>query len=135
MKKISRTSFIAAIVLIVLSIALSVLGFICIDGIKVVHHSNYNGYMRMAYYTTSDSNIGLGMVISGGFLFVGGIILLSLSALLGRKPPMPPKGGCCKDGTSEPAPEPCCEPEGPAAEGCDADGNDRPEYVTPPMEN
>ena len=95
MKKISKASFIIAIVLIVFAIALNVLGFIYINGVRYVRHFN-GGFMQMSYTTTSSmANTCLGMIIAGGFLFIGGILLFMLSAMTCHRPPKAPF--CFKD--------------------------------------
>ena len=95
MKKISKASFIIAIVLIVFAIALNVLGFIYINGVRYVRHFNC-GFMQMSYTTTSSmANTCLGMIIAGGFLFIGGILLFMLSAMTCHRPPKAPF--CFKD--------------------------------------
>ena len=95
MKKISKASFVIAIVLIVFAIALNVLGFIYINGVRYVRHFN-GGFMQMSYTTTSSmANTCLGMIIAGGFLFIGGILLFMLSAMTCHRPPKAPF--CFKD--------------------------------------
>ena len=95
MKKISKASFIIAVVLIVFAIALNVLGFIYINGVRYVRHFN-GGFMQMSYTTTSSmANTCLGMIIAGGFLFIGGILLFMLSAMTCHRPPKAPF--CFKD--------------------------------------
>ena len=81
MKKVSTASFIIGIVLIVLAVALNVLGFLDINGIRYVHYGNR--FYSMTYTTTSSSAqmVCIAMIIAGGFLFLGGILLLMLSAL------------------------------------------------------
>ena len=127
MKKISTACFIIAIVLIVCAITLNVLGFTYINGVRYVRHYS-GGFMQMSYTTTSSmANTCLGMIIAGGFLFIGGILLFMLSAMTCHRPPKAPF--CCKDkqkeevkeeakaAEPEPAkpvePEPTVEPEAP----------------------
>ena len=114
MKKVSKASFISAIVLIVAAIVLNVIGFTYINGVRVVRQTGY-GFMHMAYYTDSSmTSTCLGMIIAGGFLFIGGILLFMLSAMTrcpGRK--------CCHDHKDEAEEKPaevqpaeeckCCE--------------------------
>ena len=105
MKKVSTISLICAVVLIIGAIVLNVIGFSCINGVHCVRHAGY-GFMQMSYYTsTSMTSVCLAMIIAGGFLFVGGILLLMLSVMT-----------CCKE-------QKCCrhksEPEtAPVAEPC-----------------
>ena len=81
MKKVSNASFVIGIVLIVLAVVLNVLGFLDINGIRYVQY--YGNRLYSMTYTTSSSNqmICLALIIAGGFMFVGGIMLLMLSAL------------------------------------------------------
>ena len=96
MKKVSKASFISAIVLIVAAIVLNVIGFTYINGVRVVRQTGY-GFMHMAYYTDSSmTNTCFAMIIAGGFLFVGGILLFMLSVMTrcpGKK--------CCHDHKGE----------------------------------
>ena len=95
MKKISTACFIIAIVLIVCAITLNVLGFTYINGVRYVRHYS-GGFMQMSYTTTSSmANTCLGMIIAGGFLFIGGILLFMLSAMTCHRPPKAPF--CFKD--------------------------------------
>ncbi len=122
MKKISLTSFITAIVLIVCAIVLNVYGFYYINGVRVLRQTGY-GFMHMTYYTdTSMTNTCFGMIIAGGFLFIGGILLLMLATLTrcrGKK--------CCHEHKAEvallpeaevKAEEPKAEPEVTKEETC-----------------
>lgn len=85
MKKVSTASFIVAIILIVCSVVLNVLGFTYINGAHYVRH--YGAFMQMTYTMTSSmANVCLGMIIAGGFLFIGGILLFMLSALTCCRP-------------------------------------------------
>ncbi len=94
MKKVSTASFIVAIILIVCSVVLNVLGFTYINGAHYVRH--YGAFMQMTYTMTSSmANVCLGMIIAGGFLFIGGILLLMLSAMTCHRPPKAPF--CFKD--------------------------------------
>ena len=121
MKKISTACFIIAIVLIVCAITLNVLGFTYINGVRYVRHYS-GGFMQMSYTTTSSmANTCLGMIIAGGFLFIGGILLFMLSAINCHRPPTAPF--CCKDKqkeevkeeakVAEPEPAKPVEPEQP----------------------
>ena len=124
MKKISKTSLIIGIVLIVLAVVLNVLGFLDINGMRCVRCCG-NPFFSMTYTTSSSVQmICMAMIIAGGFLFVGGILLLMLSALTcpcrcrhhDHKPEEIPqkaeeKTPCCCT-----AKEPEQEPEEPAAE-------------------
>ena len=79
MKKVSTISLVCAIVLIVAAIVLNVIGFSCINGVHYARHMGY-GYMQMAFYSNSSMTATcLAMIIAGGFLFIGGILLLMLS--------------------------------------------------------
>ena len=132
MKKVSNASFIIGIVLIVLAVVLNVLGFLDINGIRYVQY--YGNRLYSMTYTTSSSAqmICIAMIIAGGFLFVGGILLLMLSALTcpcrckhhEHKPEEVPQKAedktpcCCK--VEEPAPEPeKAEAEKPAEESAE----------------
>ena len=92
MKKVSKASFICAIILIVCAIALNVIGFSYLNGVRVYRHVGY-GFMQMTYSASSSmTNTCFAMIIAGGFLFVGGILLMMLSAMTrcpGKK--------CCHD--------------------------------------
>ncbi len=127
MKKVSKASFICAIILIVCAIALNVIGFTYLNGVRVYRHVGY-GFMQMTYNASSSmTNTCFAMIIAGGFLFVGGILLMMLSAMT-----------CCrckekvaeqKDEkkeialkaaeevkVEEPKPECCCTEESPSDE-------------------
>ena len=81
MKKVSKASFICAIILIVCAIALNVIGFTYLNGVRVYRHVGY-GFMQMTYSASSSmTNTCFAMIIAGGFLFVGGILLMMLSAM------------------------------------------------------
>ena len=81
MKKISKTSLIIGIVLIVLAVVLNVLGFLDINGMRCVRCCG-NPFFSMTYTTSSSVQmICMAMIITGGFLFIGGILLLMLSAI------------------------------------------------------
>ncbi len=117
MKKISFISLLSAIVLIIGAIVLNVLGFTYINGTHVVRQ--YGGFMQMTYYTSSMSNVSLAMIIAGGFLFLGGILLLMLAALTcghkcqckhEEKKPEAVKVTAAPEPEPEPQPE-CCEQE------------------------
>ena len=134
MKKVSTASLIIAIVLIVCAITLNILGFVWMNGYHVTRHYG-NGFMQMTYsmnaMSSSLSYTCLGMIIAGGFLFVGGILLLVLSALTGFRPPRPHH--CCKhhpEVEDEPVQQPCgcakeesceaqAEPEAPAQDAAE----------------
>ena len=111
MKKVSTASLIIAIVLIVCAITLNILGFVWMNGYHVTRHYG-NGFMQMTYTmnsaSTSLSYTCLGMIIAGGFLFLGGILLLFISALTCHRPPKP--CFCCKhhDEVEEEAPQGDC---------------------------
>ena len=94
MKKVSTASFVMAIILIVCAIVFNILGFVDMCGTHVARHYG-NGFMQVTYTMTSSASyyVSLGMIITGGFLFLGGILLFILSALTCHRPP---KGhGCC----------------------------------------
>ena len=101
MKKVSKASFICAIILIVCAIVLNVLGFSYLNGVRVYRQMGY-GYMQMTYRTSSSmTNTCFAMIVAGGFLFIGGILLFMLSAMTrcpGKK--------CCHDHKSEVAEQP-----------------------------
>ena len=116
MKKVSNASFVIGIVLIVLAVVLNVFGFLTINGVRYIQY--YGNRLYSMTYTTSTSGqmICIAMILAGGFLFVGGILLLGLSALTcpcrckghGHKPedvPQKAENKTC-----------CCQVEAPAAE-------------------
>ena len=81
MKKVSLASLIVAIVLILCSIVTTFMGFSYMNGARIVRHTASYGFVRASYYTTEPlGNCGLGMIIVGGFLFLGGLLCLILSA-------------------------------------------------------
>ncbi len=81
MKKVSKASFICAIILIVCALALNVIGFSYLNGVRVYRHVGY-GFMQMTYSASSSmTNTCFAMIMAGGFLFIGGILLLMLSAM------------------------------------------------------
>ena len=81
MKKVSKASFICAIILIVCAIALNVYGFSFLNGVRVYRQMGY-GYMHMSYVTNSSmTNTCFAMIVAGGFLFIGGILLFMLAAM------------------------------------------------------
>ncbi len=81
MKKVSNASFVIGIVLVVLAVIINVLGFLNINGVRYIQY--YGNRLYSMTYTTSTSNqmVCLALIIAGGFMFVGGILLLMLSAL------------------------------------------------------
>ena len=81
MKKVSNASFVIGIVLIVLAVVLNVLGFLDINGIRYVQYYGNRLYSMTYTVDTSSQMICLALIIAGGFMFVGGILLLMLSAL------------------------------------------------------
>ena len=132
MKKISKASFIIAVVLIVFAIALNVLGFIYINGVRYVRHFN-GGFMQMSYTTTSSmANTCLGMIIAGGFLFIGGILLFMLSAMTCHRPPKAPF--CFKD-KQLPFPKEEVKAEAKAAEPEPAKPEEPKQPVEPETQN
>ena len=129
MKKVSTASLIIAIVLIVCAVTLNILGFVWMNGYHVTRHYG-NGFMQMTYTmnsaSTSLSYTCLGMIVAGGFLFLGGILLLFLSALTCHVPPKP--HFCCKhhDEVEEEAPQGDC--------GCAHEAPDAAEQTASPSE-
>lgn len=101
MKKVSKASFICAIILIVCAIVLNVYGFSYLNGVRVYRQMGY-GFMQMTYQTNSSmTNTCFAMIVVGGFLFIGGILLFMLSAITrcpGKK--------CCHDHKQETAVQP-----------------------------
>ncbi len=84
MKKTSMASFIVAIILVASSIALFVLGFLSVNTTQVYSKVG-NGYsfMQISYSLSLNSIIhGLFFVLLGGFLFIGGILMFILSAVV-----------------------------------------------------
>ena len=114
MKKVSTFSYIIAIVLVMCSIACNFIGFRYIDGTRIIRQAS-RGFMQMTYYTTTTpSNFGLGMIITGGFLFVGAMVLFMLSVLAASKC----SEECCKE---QPCPKKECPKKAHAAQiECDA---------------
>lgn len=83
MKKTSTASFIIAIILLVASIALFVLGFLSVNTTQVYSKVG-NGYSFMKVsYSLSLNNIvhGLFFVLLGTSLFIGGILMFILAAV------------------------------------------------------
>lgn len=104
MKKVSTASFVIAIILIVCAIVFNILGFVDMCGTHVARHYG-NGFMQVTYTMTSTASyyVSLGMIITGGFMFLGGILLFMLSVLTCHRPP---KGhGCCGHHHRPPMPE------------------------------
>ena len=94
MKKASTASFVMAVILIVCAIVFNVIGFVDMCGTHVYRHYG-SGFMQVTYTMTSSAAyfVSLGMIITGGFMFLGGIILFMLSALTSHRHPKGP--GCC----------------------------------------
>jgi len=137
MKKVSTASFIIAIVLIACAITLNILGFVWMNGYHVTRHYG-NGFMQMTYSMTSTSSSHsytcLGMIIAGGFLFLGGILLFILSALTCHRPPKPQH--CCHkhhEEVEEEAPQEkcCCAHEAPEAQAEPEAAKEEPAEETP----
>ena len=127
MIKVSTASFIIGIIFIVCAIVLGLMGFRNINGVMCVRHMG--GFMSMSYTTTTSmANMCMAMIIAGGFLFVGGILLLMLSALTcpcrckhhehkDEEKAEEPAPCCCKKEAAEPEKAEPAEPaEEPAAE-------------------
>lgn len=83
MKKISVASFIVALVLIVASIALFVLGFLFVNTPQVYSNVGHGySFMRLSYsFSLTDAINGFMFILLGGFLFIGGLLLLLLAAV------------------------------------------------------
>ncbi len=83
MKKTSTASFIVAIVLVVASIALFVLGALNINATQIYSRiGNGYSYMRVSYnFSLARIANGFMMVLLGGFTFLGGIMLFILAAV------------------------------------------------------
>ena len=77
MKKVSKASLISAIIIAVAAIVAIVYGFVCIRGFKVVTRYAFSIYTEYRTYT----ELGLGLIITGGFAFLGSILLFGLSAM------------------------------------------------------
>ena len=128
MKKISNASLVIGIVLVVLAVVLNVLGFLDINGIRYVQYYGNRLYSMTYSVDTSSQMICLAMIIAGGFLFIGGILLLMLSALTcpcrckhhehkEEEKAEAPAPCCCQKETAEPEKaEPAETAEEPAAE-------------------
>ena len=134
MKKTSTASFIVAIVLVVASIALFVLGALSINAPQVYSKvgSGYS-YMRVSYnFSLSRALNGFTMVLIGGFLFLGGLLMFILAAV--TRPAKP----CCNAAASAPAQAQPKVIEAPAACcTCDAKPSvsSEPEKAGEPSEN
>ena len=103
MKKVSTASFVIAIILIVCSITLNILGFVGVNGCHMARHYG-NGYMTMTYTMSSTASyMSIALIVLGGFLFLGGILLFILAALTCHRPPKGP--GCCGHHHRPPMPE------------------------------
>ena len=125
MKKISKVSFILSIVLAAGAVALNIIGFCYINGVRIVRYGAY-GYMQMYNYsTTSMANTCLGMIIAGGFMFIGAILLFMLSVMTKCR-----KDHCCKAKPehceAQSAPEPEKAPEQEAAPEAEAKAEEEP---------
>ena len=105
MKKISNASLVIGIVLVVLAVVLNVLGFLDINGIRYVQYYGNRLYSMTYSVDTSGQMVCIAMIIAGGFLFIGGILLLMLSALTC---PCRCKHHEHKDEEKADAPAPCC---------------------------
>ena len=83
MKKTSTASFIVAIVLVVASIALFVLGALNVNATQVYSRiGNGYSYMRVSYnFSLARIANGFMMILLGGFTFLGGILLFILAAV------------------------------------------------------
>lgn len=83
-----------AVILIVCAIVFNVIGFVDMCGTHVYRHYG-SGFMQVTYTMTSSAAyfVSLGMIITGGFMFLGGIMLFMLSALTSHRHPKGP--GCC----------------------------------------
>ena len=142
MKKVSNASFVIGIVLVVLAVIINVLGFLNINGVRYIQY--YGNRLYSMTYTTSTSNqmVCLALIIAGGFMFVGGILLLMLSALTcpcrckhhehkceeAPQKAEEPSPCCCKaeekaEVEEEPVEEPAEEAAEPAAEPAEEQAN------------
>lgn len=72
MKKVSLACFITGFVLIVCAIGMLWFGLVNIDAIR----TTYTAHNFFTYSEYVQSNLGFGMVITGGFVFLGGILTL-----------------------------------------------------------
>jgi len=83
MKKISIASFIVALVFIVASIALFVLGFLFVNTPQVYSNVGHGySFMKFSYtFSLAGAINGFMFLLLGGFLFIGGILLLVLAAI------------------------------------------------------
>lgn len=125
MKKVSTASFIIAIVLIVCAITLNILGFVNMNGFHVSRHYG-DVFMKMTVMnttSTSQTYTCLGMIIAGGFLFVGGILLFVLSALTCCREA---RKSCCHHEEVE-KPEQCCCSKAEEPEQCCCNKAEEPE--------
>ena len=117
MKKVSLVSLIIAIVLMLCSIAVTFIGFAYMNGARVVRHVSTYGNMRTSYYTTESlGNFSIGMIIVGGFLFLGGVLFLILAA--NTFVPAEPKRCCHKKEKAGEVKQAKSSEEVPEAEQC-----------------
>ena len=117
MKKVSIASLIIAIVLMLCSIAVTFIGFVYMNGARVVKHVSTYGNMRTSYYTTQSlGNYSIGMIIVGGFLFLGGVLFLILAA--NTFVPAEPKKCCHKEEKAKEVKQAKTVEEAPKAEEC-----------------
>ena len=137
MKKVSNASFVIGIVLVVLAVIINVLGFLNINGVRYIQY--YGNRLYSMTYTASTSNqmVCLALIIAGGFMFVGGILLLMLSALTcpcrckhhehkcEEAPQKAEEPSCCKaeEVAEEPVEKPTEEAPEPAAETAEEQAN------------
>ena len=126
MKNVSKASFIIGIILIVCALVLGVLGFRNINGVMYVRHMG--GFMSMSYTSTSSmTGMCLAMIVSGGFLFLGGLMLFILAAIT-----CPCRGKAREEKKVEkkeevPAPQPKAEPAAEIPCQCQVKETDTPE--------
>lgn len=106
MKKTSTASFIVAIVLVVASIALFILGALNVNATQVYSRiGNGYSYMRVSYnFSLARIANGFMMILLGGFTFLGGILLFILAAVTRPAKPNCAVECCTAKPTQAPSP-------------------------------
>ena len=126
MKNVSKASFIIGIILIVCALVLGVLGFRNINGVMYVRHMG--GFMSMSYTTTSSmTGMCLAMIVSGGFLFLGGLMLFLLAAITCPCRCKSHEEKKCEKQKEVPAPQPKAEPAAEIPCQCQTEETTAPE--------
>lgn len=93
-KKAKKTSYIVSIVMLVLAFILIVAGFV--QNSPCIYRENFGCYHSlMVTYSSANGQLGFSLIMLGGFLLVGGILVMILSVVL------PQDCGCCCDEKKE----------------------------------